>query len=215
MKARILYLYYDIMNLYGENGNIRMMERVLKEKGAEVVIDRKTITDTEIDFTEFDFIYCGCGTELSRNACLEHLRGFESSLKTAYENGTVMLFTGNSYEMLGESLTTADGVEREGLGIFDFTVKEQGTKRYSGDVTFNCTYTGDETLIGYINKCSEVQGIKAPLFNVTSVVGTVKEGAEGLREKNFFGTQVIGPVTVKNPKFADYLADLVYKNLKN
>ena len=30
MKKKVLYLYYDIMNLYGENGNIRMMERILK-----------------------------------------------------------------------------------------------------------------------------------------------------------------------------------------
>ena len=213
MKARILYLYYDIMNLYGENGNIRMMERVLTQKGAEVVIDRKTITDTDIDFTAYDFIYCGCGTENSRNACLEHLKVFADSLKTAYENGTVMLFTGNSYEMLGELLTTADGVERKGVSLFDFTVREQGRTRYSGDVTFNCEFTADEVLIGYINKCSEVQGIKTPIFNVTSVVGSVKEGAEGIRENNFFGTQVIGPVTVKNPKFADYLADLVVNNL--
>lgn len=214
MKAKILYLYYDIMNLYGENGNIRMMERVLANKGAEVETTRKTITDTELDFTQYDFIYCGAGTELSRNTCLEHLRTFKESLREAYEKGTVMLFTGNSYEMLGKTLTVADGTVYEGLGLFDFTVSEQGKNRYSGDVTFRCSLLGKENLIGYVNKCSEVQGINSPLFEVTSVVGTVKEGKEGIHEKNFFGTQVIGPVTVKNPAFGEHIADIVINNLR-
>lgn len=213
MKAKILYLYYDIMNLYGENGNIRMMERVLEHKGAQVQTDRKTVTDTDIDFTQYDFIYCGAGTENSRNACLEHLRGFADSLKKAYDAGTVMLFTGNSYEMLGESIITADGTEHKGLGLFDFTVTEQSRNRYSGDVTLKCSFC-DKEFIGYINKCSAVQGIKNPLFQVNCVAGTVKETTDGIHEQNFFGTQVIGPVTVKNPMFGEYIADLVIENLK-
>lgn len=213
MKAKILYLYYDIMNLYGESGNIRMMERVLANKGAQAETDRKTVTDTDIDFTQYDFIYCGAGTEHSRNICLEHLRGYAKSLKSAYASGTVMLFTGNSYEMLGKTLTTADGEVRQGLGLFDFTVTEQSRNRYSGDVTLKCNFC-EEQFIGYINKCSEVQGIEKPLFEITSVVGTVREKTDGIFEKNFFGTQVIGPVTVKNPAFGEYIADLVIKNLK-
>ncbi len=213
MKAKILYLYYDIMNLYGESGNIRMMERVLESKGAQPQTDRKTVTDTDIDFTQYDFIYCGAGTENSRNTCLEHLRNFADSLKKAYDSGTVMLFTGNSYEMLGETLTTAEGTVRKGIGLFGFTVAEQGKVRYSGDVTLKCSFSEKE-FIGYINKCSEVQGVKNPLFQVNCVAGTVKEQTDGIHCNNFFGTQVIGPVTVKNPTFGEHIADLVIANLK-
>ena len=208
MSTKILYLYYDIMNLYGENGNIRMIERVLTQKGAEVEIDRKTITDEDIDFTQYDFIYCGAGTERSRDACLKHLVKFADSLKTAFENDTVMLFTGNSYEMLGKSLHTAEGEDVDGLGLFDFTVSEQKKNRYSGDVTLKCELF-DNVFIGYINKCSVVEGVEKPLFEITSVVGTVKDKTDGIRERNFFGTQVTGPVMVKNPAFADYIAKLI------
>ncbi|MBQ4569409.1 MAG: hypothetical protein IJA62_05090 [Ruminococcus sp.] len=212
MKTRILYLYYDIMNLYGESGNVRMMERILRDKGAQAEIDRKTITDSEIDFTQYDFIYCGAGTELSRDACLLHLRRFKDSLRSAYENNTVMLFTGNSYEMLGRKLHTAQGEDAEGLGLFDFTVEEKKKNRYSGDVTLKCALAEGQ-MIGYINKCSKVEGIEDPLFEITSVVGTIKDTADGIHSRNFFGTQVIGPVLVKNPQFADYVAELVLKNL--
>ena len=208
MKAKILYLYYDIMNLYGENGNIRMIERVLTQKGAEVEIDRKTITDEDIDFTQYDFIYCGAGTERSRDACIKHLVKFADSLKKAYEEGRVMLFTGNSYEMLGKSLHAAEGEDMKGMGLFGFTVREQKKNRYSGDVTLKCGLSTEE-FIGYINKCSTVEGIENPLFEITSVVGTVKDTADGIHEKNFFGTQVTGPVMVKNPQFAEYIAELI------
>ena len=208
MKAKILYLYYDIMNLYGENGNIRMIERVLKNKGAEVEVERKTITDGDIDFMQYDFIYCGAGTELSRNVCLEHLKKFKDSLKTAFESGKVMLFTGNSYEMLGASLKTAFGEEKAGLGLFSFNVQEQSVNRYSGDVSLKSELF-EEKFIGYINKCSKVEGVKNPLFAVTVEAGSLTDTADGVHENNFFGTQVIGPVMVKNPAFADYIANLI------
>ena len=211
MSTKILYLYYDIMNLYGENGNVRMIERVLAQKGAQVEVCRKTVTDSDIDFTQYDFIYCGAGTERSRDACIKHLRTFGASLKKAFESNTVMLFTGNSYEMLGKSLHTAEGEDTEGLGLFGFTVEEQKKNRYSGDVTLKCDLS-EEQFIGYINKCSKVEGIENSLFEITSVVGTIKDTADGIRERNFFGTQVTGPVMVKNPKFADYIAELILTN---
>lgn len=208
MKAKILYLYYDIMNLYGENGNIRMIERVLKNKGAEVEIDRKTITDTDINFMQYDFIYCGAGTELSRDVCIEHLRKFKESLKDAFNNDKVMLFTGNSYEMLGSSLKTASGEEKEGIGIFNFRAEEQHKNRYSGDVTLKSELFEDN-FIGYINKCSKVEGIENPLFAVKVDAGSLTDTSDGIHEKNFFGTQVIGPIMVKNPAFAEYIAKLI------
>lgn len=213
MKINVLYLYYDIMNLYGENGNIRVMERMLQRAGNEVEISRKTITDKEIDFASYDFIYCGAGTENSRDVCLCHLKDYSESLKKAYEKGTVMLFTGNSYEMLGKEIRIGEDRVLEGLGLFDFTVFEQRRNRYTGDVTMKCTLL-DGNFIGYINKCSEVQGISNHLFEVESVVGTVKEGKEGIHEKNFFGTQVIGPVTAKNPLFGEFLVKLITEGKK-
>ena len=208
--AKILYLYYDIMNLYGEHGNIRMIERVLKNKGVDVEIDRKTITDTDIDFTQYDFIYCGAGTELSRDACLKHLKQFGESLKSAFENDTVMLFTGNSYEMLGKSIHTASDEDVEGLNVFDFTVEEQKKNRYSGDVKL-ASKLCDKPFIGYINKCSKVEGIKNPLFKVEVMAGSLQCTEDGIRERNFFGTQVTGPIMVKNPEFSEYIADLIIK----
>jgi len=209
MEIKILHLYHDIMNLYGEYGNVCLLEKELKNRGCNVSITKKTVTDSEIDFTDFDFIYCGAGTESSRNFCIEHLRKFSHSIESAFNADKVMLFTGNSYEMLGKTLTTMDGNTRDGIGIFDFEVVE-ANKRITGDVTFTTEFI-QNTMVGFINKCSKVQGIKTPLFTLNLKPEAIDGFAEGMREKNFFGTQVIGPVLVKNPELCKYMADVIIK----
>ena len=74
MEIKLLHLYYDIMNLYGEYGNIKILEEHLKDQGYTVMVDKKTLGE-EKNLEEYDFIYMGCGTErnqmcimLSRNS---------------------------------------------------------------------------------------------------------------------------------------------------
>ena len=211
MEIKILHLYSDFMNLYGEYGNVRLLTKALEEKNCEAVIDKKTITDTEIDFESYDFIYCGAGTESKRTFALNHLKNFKESLKSAFENNKVMLFTGNSWEMLGKSIETAEGNVTDGLNLFDFEVKEQSARRLTGDIKAKTEFIDDE-LIGFINKCSEVKGVNSPLFTLTMKPESFAFETEGIKEKNLFGTQIVGPVLVKNPALCNYIAELIIKN---
>ena len=58
MKAKLLHLYYDLLNLYGEYGNVLIMKKHLEDQGFEVELDKKTVGDA-IDFSEYDFVYMG------------------------------------------------------------------------------------------------------------------------------------------------------------
>lgn len=211
MRIRILHLYHDIMNLYGEYGNVRLLTKSLEAKGNEVELAKLTVTDTAIDFESFDFIYCGAGTESNRTFCLAHLRNFKDSLKSAFDSNKAILFTGNAWEMLGKSILTAEGEMLEGLGLFDFTVTEQNKKRLTGDIKAKAEFIENE-LIGFINKCSSVSGVSSPLFTLTMKPESFDSDLEGIREKNFFGTQIVGPVLVKNPSFCEYMANLIIEN---
>ena len=211
MTVKILHLYSDFMNLYGEYGNVRLLTKALEDKENTVEVFQKTITDSEIDFSEYDFIYCGAGTESKRTFALNHLKKFKDSLKSAFENSKVMLFTGNSWEMLGNSIETADGKVLEGLNLFDFTVTEQNKRRLTGDIKAKTDLLNTE-LIGFINKCSEVEGVTSPFFTLTMKPESFSFETEGIREKNLFGTQIVGPVLVKNPDFCNYIAELITKN---
>lgn len=208
MEIKILHLYYDFMNLYGEYGNLCLLKRSLEEKAATVTIEKKTVTDTDIDFENYDFIYCGAGTESKRNFALEHLKKFKESLKSALTANKVILFTGNAWEMLGKSITTADGTVVDGLNLFDFTVTEQNARRLTGDINAKAEFTPG-TLIGFINKCSKVEGVTSPLFTLTMKPESFDFTTEGIHEKNLFGTQIIGPVLVKNPALCEHVANLI------
>ena len=41
MECKLPYLYDDLMNLYGENGNIRVLTRHLQDQGFSVTVDRR------------------------------------------------------------------------------------------------------------------------------------------------------------------------------
>ncbi|MDE7362909.1 MAG: glutamine amidotransferase [Oscillospiraceae bacterium] len=203
---KILHLFHDLMNLYGDYANVLALERSLAQKGKNVEVLRRSVGDS-LYFSEFDLIYIGSGTERSQKAALEYLRDFEEPLKSAVDGGAVILATGNSFEMFGKKVTDRDKKAHEGLGLFDFIV-EEGTERIVTDSVVE--FEGRE-LIGFVNKASNIYGIKDPLFKVKQGAGNSPKDAEneGIRIGNFYGTHIIGPLLIRNPSMAEYYADLL------
>ncbi len=205
---KLLHLYHDIMNLYGDYANISALERIFKNSGVEYTADKLSFSDSPA-FEEYDFIYIGSGTERNRNVVLEDIRKYADGLKAFIDSGKPVLMTGNSFEMLGKTITGANGKTIDGLGIFDFAVTEQNRTRTTGDAIFTAGFL-DKPLVGFINKCSEIEGISEPLFSVKMGLGNKNDGdTEGIRKNNFFGTHLTGPVLIKNPHFLVYLAKLI------
>ena len=203
------------MNLYGDYGNVVMLRKRLEELGMEVRVDRRSASDVLFDGTSYDFIYCGAGTEKKRDKALGLLSVEKDALKDAIEGGTHVLFTGNSREMLGKSIRTVDGEDAAGLGIFDYVTSETDT-RITHDIVAE-TDLLDRPVVGFVNKCSSVTDVKTPLFTKLILGPGNSEGAdsEGFRYKNFCGTELIGPLLVKNPHMMDmYLRELCGEKYK-
>ena len=59
---KILHLYHDLMNLYGDYANVSALCRMLELNNIEFSLDKKSLGD-EVDFSEYDFIYIGSGSE--------------------------------------------------------------------------------------------------------------------------------------------------------
>ena len=49
MILKILHLYHDLLKLYGEVGNIKILAKHLMEQKIEVIVERSTVGD-EINF---------------------------------------------------------------------------------------------------------------------------------------------------------------------
>lgn len=193
MKVKILHLYYDLMNLYGEYGNVKVLERHLQDQGFAVKVDNKTLGD-ELNFSQYDFIYIGCGTEKNLEHVSKHLANYREDIKEYIEKNGLILCTGNSFEMFGKSID-----DKEMLNIFEYTVKRLKDRK-----TSDIIYTSDiltNKIVGFVNKMGEIENNYHNLFKVEFGIGCNKDNKyEGVYYKNFFGTYVSGPILARNPE---------------
>lgn len=193
MEIKILHMYYDLMNLYGEYGNVKILEHHLKDIGLSVQVDKKTIGD-DFNVNEYDFIYMGSGTEKNQLRVLEDIKRYKEDIKEYIENNKYALFTGNSFEMLGKNIE-----EKEALNIFNFEVSRM-KDRVTSDVILKSKYFKNE-VVGFINKMSNITNNNNPLFEVVFGIGENKNNDyEGVKYNNFYGTYVSGPILVRNPE---------------
>lgn len=212
---KILHLYHDIMNLYGEYANVSALMRMLEKNDIPCEVDKLSVNDT-LQLMDYDFIYVGSGTESNQKYVMEHLKKYKEDLQAYLDAGRFLLMTGNSFEILGKEIIDAKGKKYEGLGFFNFTVREQEKTRNTADAIFTME-DSEHPLVGFINKCSTIHGIDAPLFRVKMGLGNETKGdSEGIRSKNFYGTHLTGPILIKNPYFLRKLAsDLCGMEMKD
>ena len=214
-QVKILNLYYDLMNLYGDWANAAVLERELTCRGCDVVLDKKSTGD-DVDLDIYDFIYIGSGTERSQIACINDLVLLKEKLFERIEAGVPVLAIGNSHEIFGKSVTGCDGSNRQTLGLLDFETVQLST-RVTGDCVFESKLPlCSEKLVGFINRAGGSQSgdIERP-FSIRPGEGAgFSAGDEGIIYKNLLGTYMTGPILVRNPPMLKYFADLIFKHEK-
>lgn len=206
---RIIHLFADLCNLYGDYGNVCALKRMLENKGQNVEVEYQSIDD-EIDVSGAVFVFIGSATERNQKVALNYLQSYKDNIKTALDNGTVILATGNSFEIFGQSVTDCDGTKHEGLSFFPYETVE-GKERIVTDSLCDTSLCGGE-IIGFVNKASLTTGADSPLFDVRQGSGNGKDdNKEGVHYGNFYGTHLIGPVLIRNPQLCEYFADMLIK----
>ena len=208
---KLLHLYYDIMNLYGENANVRFLIRKLEEQDLKVEVDYLSLED-KIDFNKYDFIYLGSGTEINQRVVLDNIKQYKKDILKYIEDDKYFLVTGNSIELFGKYIKYDDLDELEGLNIFDYYAK-QTTPRIIGDQLYE-TDLIKEKILGFQNHANELFECEANLFKVIKGIGFNKETtSEGIRKNNFILTYLVGPLLVRNPLLCDVLVEDLCKKI--
>lgn len=211
MSVKLYHIFPDLMNLYGDYGNLVVLQKALADAGAESEIV-KLRPGEAADLADADFLYMGPGTEPARNAALEHLRPLKDALASAILTRQVpALFTGNAWSLLGQTLTLANGETVEGLGLFNYTTAES-RDRYTGDAIAAPVNQElpSQPAVGFLNRCDVVHGVEAPLFSLEMGKGNDGNGpAEGFVQGSFYATHLIGPLLVKNPHLLNYIVSLL------
>ena len=209
MDIRIIHFYPDLMSLYGSYANVSVLCRLLEQAGNTVTVEA-VAPGQDCNLSSADFLFMGAGTERRQRYAAQDFQRFGTAVKDAAESGVPMLFCGTAMELLGKSVTDADGQEFAGIGLADFT-SVQGKRRMVEDV-YGETDLFTDPIVGFINKCSIIHGIETPLLTATRL-GYGNEGpvtAEGFHWKNVFGSHLTGPVLVKNPRLLTAVADAIY-----
>lgn len=209
MEINILHLYYDLLNLYGENGNIKALKKHLEEQNIKVNIEFLTLND-KINFKKYDFIYIGSGTEKNQKLVIKHLLKYKKDIKEYIENNKYFLATGNSIELFGKFIKTKEKTYKC-LSIFNYESYEEDF-RMVDQAIFNMPLL-DTKIIGFQNQGSTTKKIKNHLFEVNRGIGSYPNSEyEGIHYKNFFGTYLIGPLLVRNPNLVSYIVKELIKS---
>jgi len=208
MELKICHMYPDVLNLYGDGGNIRCLSQRLRWRGIEASLTRLPIGETA-HLADFDLVFIGGGQDFEQQVLLEDLhRGKDREIRAAVEDGLTFLTICGGYQMLGSYYETHDGQRCDFIGALDlYTVGAK--KRMIGNYMFRCGEAlGGMTVVGFENHSGRTHlgSSLVPLGQVLSGFGNNGEdGTEGAHYKNVFGTYSHGPMLPKNPAFADLL----------
>jgi hypothetical protein len=206
MELKICHMYPDVLNLYGDRGNILCMSQRLKWRGIDAQITKLPIGES-LPLSGFDLVFIGGGQDFEQQVLLEDLhRGKDAEIKSAIEDGITFLTICGGYKMLGSYYETYDGQHCDFIGALDlYTVGSR--QRMIGNYKFQCLPScGGSTVVGFENHSGKTylgSGVE-PLGTVLSGYGNNGgDKTEGAHYKNVFGSYSHGPMLPKNPEFCD------------
>jgi len=215
LELNICHLYPDILNLYGDRGNIFTLQKRLEWRGMRGNVTEVSLGDT-LNADDYDIFFIGGGQDFEQEILLDDLAGGKGEeIRRAVEKDKVFLAICGGYQILGESYTTWDGVECRFLGAID--VKTVGKKeRMIGNYMFRLSEEdGGTVVVGFENHSGMTflgDGVR-PLGTVLAGHGNNgQDGTEGARYRNVFGTYSHGSLLPKNPALADRLLLLALRN---
>ena len=209
VKFTVGWLYPDLMNIYGDRGNILTLLRRAEWHGFEAsVVELGRGAATQMD--EVDVFFFGGGQDREQALIYDDLRQFkQASLQQAVASGAQVLAVCGGYQLLGHYYQTGDGERYDGIGLIDVRT-EAGKKRFIGDVVVLSAIDGltPSTLVGFENHSGRTfLGPNAkPLGKVLKGHGNNgSDHQEGCVQGGVIGTYMHGSLLPKNPHLADHL----------
>ncbi|MFA6016576.1 MAG: glutamine amidotransferase [Patescibacteria group bacterium] len=210
MIINIGWLYPDLMNTYGDRGNVITLSYRLKMMGFEPIVNKISVNEPKELIPKMDILFMGGAQDKQQEIVNKDLEKKGSFLKKAINDGVSGLYVCGAYQFLGKYYKTADGTMIDGLGAFDLYTESPGINvpRCIGNIVIESKLFPKVNLVGFEN-----HGGRTYLADKTQAFANVVKGygnngednTEGIYYKNSFGTYLHGPILPKNPELADYL----------
>lgn len=205
----IAHMLPDLLNLYGDGGNVRILEQRLRWRGIPVEV-RRIQHGEAVDFSQVDLVFMGGGPDREQKLASEQLLAMRDELAVYVEADGPLLAICGGYQILGRQWLWGDELV-PGLGLIDMETRRPGTSadRLIDNMVLESPLA-THPVVGYENHAGRTylgEGVEG-FGRVVSSCGhgnNDDDRVEGARYKNVVGTYSHGPLLSKNPEVADWL----------
>ena len=213
MELKILWMYHDLMDLYGDKGNIETLRYRASKRGINVIVDTCTLQE-ERNIEDYDIFFLGGGADKEQTLIYKDLLERKKSILKAKESGTAFLLICGGYQLFGQYYLDQDGQKIDGLGIYDYyTESSDRDHRCIGNIVVETNIHDKKvTVVGFENHGGQTKAVSNPFGKVLVGHGnTFDSGFEGYMDTQTIATYMHGPLLPKNPDIAD---EVILRGLK-
>ena len=222
-SIKILYLYPDMLELYGDYGNIQVLKYRIESRGYKAIIDRYSIGDTAPNFNDYDIVFAGGGADNEQSILAEDLVKYKDNIKEAVNNGVFFLLICGAYQLFGKYYKGVEGNIIPGLEVFDYytVANPDRKKRCIGNIVIEANLCAsnisdadsNDVLENLKTKVIGFENHGGQTFDISNSFGNVLFGngnkfgdsEEGFFKNNVIATYLHGPLLSKNPELCDYI----------
>ena len=206
-NLNIIHLFPDLLNLYGDRGNIECLRMRCKWRGIDAQVTEFNLDD-RISLANADIVLLGGGSDREQQIVCTRLQKMKQELHDYVEDGGSVLAVCGGYQLLGHYYDTPEG-RMEGLSLLDLYTVHSAPRLISNVVLRNETLPQElpYEIVGFENHGGRTYiGSHTPFGTVLCGHGNNgKDAREGVLYKNVIGTYLHGPLLPKNPHVCDLL----------
>jgi CobQ-like glutamine amidotransferase family enzyme len=203
VQLTIGWLYPKKMNIYGDRGNVIVLQRRAAWRGMTVSTELIGIGDPVPP--GIDVFFFGGGQDQEQIAVSKDLQGAKGrQIRDAVDDGASLLAVCGGYQLLGHVYRPHNDEPLPGIGLFNIETVA-GHDRFIGNVVVDSQW-GE--LVGFENHSglTYLSGDVKPMGRVRVGRGNNgSDGTEGAIYKHAVGCYLHGSLLPKNPALADWL----------
>lgn len=209
MKIKILWLYHDIKDVFGDEGNIQVLKQRAIKRGFEVEVETCGIGE-EIKDDSYDLVYMGTNISYEDQYLFEDVKKKKPMLEVMMKQNKAFLLVSGGFQLFGNRFVGKDGEIVEGLGLLPYASDYRNLSSAVGNICIESDRFGK--IIGFENHQYQIIDVDEPLGKVLVGCGnTYHNDYEGYMKEGVIATSIHGPLLPKNTRIADYLLKHICK----
>lgn len=213
-EITVIWLYPDILNNYGDRGNIEAIKYIANKKDIKVNLIKVHKYDDPIPFEKGDLILLGAGEFRVMPKIIERLKKDIDKLKEYIESNKYIFVFNVTASIFAKETIRRNGKNIKGLNLLPLTVKE---KRYNyGDDLYLSIYNGMDIIGSQIQMADYILEDGKYFGDVHYGYGNdFYSKKAGARYKNLIFPNIQGPLFFKNPWYLEFILEDIISGFKD